>query len=66
MKSIKFTLPPAIFMLITAIGALGWQFGKFARDGDWFLVGIDIVLAILAFSMILEVRKWIYRTLKKG
>lgn len=65
-KSIKFTLAPAVFMLITTIGALGWQLGKFAGDGDWFLVGIDIVLAILAFSMILEVRGWIYRNLKRG
>ena len=58
-KHIKFTLIPAIFMLITTIGALGWQFGKFVSSRDWFLVIIDIVLFILAFAMILEVRNWI-------
>lgn len=62
-KHIKFTFIPAIFMLITTVGALGWQFGKFVQEREWFLVAIDIVLAILAFSMIMEVRNWILRKL---
>ncbi|MBI5143557.1 MAG: carbon starvation protein A [Candidatus Omnitrophica bacterium] len=57
-KHVKFTLMPALFMLITTIGALVWQLGKFVKEGDWFLAVIDIALLILALSMILEIRNW--------
>ncbi|MDD5496510.1 MAG: carbon starvation protein A [Candidatus Omnitrophica bacterium] len=59
-KHVKFTLVPAIFMLITSIGALGWQFGKFFQEGNWFLVVIDAGLVVLALAMLVEVRKWIW------
>lgn len=64
-KHVKYTLMPAVFMLITTIGALGWQFGKFVREGDWFLVIIDMALVTLALSMILEVRNWTQRKMGK-
>ncbi len=64
-KHIRFTLAPAIFMLLTTIGALFWQLGKFIVDGDWFLVMIDIVLVILALSMIMEVFEWARRRTSK-
>ncbi len=64
-KHAKFTLIPAIFMLVTTIGALGWQFGKFYRDKNWFLVGVDIVLVALAFAMMVEVRKWISKKMRR-
>lgn len=57
-KRIRFTFIPAIFMLVTTIGALGWQLGSFMASGDWFLMSIDMVLAILALAMILDVYKW--------
>lgn len=63
-KHVRFTLPPAIFMLLTTIGALFWGLGKFIVDRDWFLVIIDMVLVILALSMILEVCEWAKRRLK--
>jgi carbon starvation protein len=66
-RHVKFTMAPAVFMLFTAVGALGWQFGKFFKDGDWFLVALDIVLVALAFAMIIEVRRWFkHKLLKKG
>jgi carbon starvation protein len=55
-KRVNFTLIPAVFMLVTTIGALGWQFGKFLGDKNYFLMGIDVVLASLALSMLIEVR----------
>jgi len=64
-KHIRFTLAPAIFMLITTLGALGWQLGKFLGDGDWFLAGVDISLLLLAFSMVTEVHSWALNNIKE-
>lgn len=57
-KHIKFTLLPAIFMLVTTVAALIWQLRDFIKNGDWFLTGIDIALLILAFAMVSEVHRW--------
>ena len=65
-KHTKFTLVPAIFMLVTTIGALGWQFGRFYRDKNWVLVGIDLVLVALALSMMVEIRKWISKKMRRA
>lgn len=64
-KHIKFTFIPAVFMLLTTIGALAWQLGKFMADGDLFLVGVDIILVILALSMMWEIYKWARIRLKR-
>lgn len=58
-KHVRYTFIPAVFMLATTIGALGWQLGKFIVDRDWFLVGVDVLLVILSVGMMLEVYKWI-------
>ncbi|MDP2913493.1 MAG: carbon starvation protein A [Candidatus Omnitrophota bacterium] len=65
-KHIKYTLVPAVFMLVTTVGALVWQLGKFVKSGDWFLAGIDAALLALAFAMIAEVHKWARRKLKRA
>jgi carbon starvation protein len=64
-KHAKFTLIPAVFMLITAVGALGWQMGAFLKESNFFLMVVDLVLVVLAVSMLVEVRKWIWNRLKK-
>jgi carbon starvation protein len=58
-KDVRITLIPAIFMLVTSVGALGWQFGKFLGGGDYFLIVVDTVLMALALSMLIEVRSHI-------
>lgn len=54
-KPTKKTLYPAIFMLITTIAALGYQFVNHLKNGDYLLLGITLVLAVLALVMTIEV-----------
>ncbi len=60
-KHIKFVFIPAVFMLLTSIGALGAQLGNVIAYGDFFLTVIDIALVILAIAMVLEVYGWTRR-----
>lgn len=60
-SSRRFTLVPALLMLVTTIGALVWQIrGALAgvgRDGpDWFLAGLCSVLIVLALAVSFEAR----------
>ncbi len=57
-KHTRYTFVPAVFMLATTLGALGWQLKKFISDKDWFLVGVDIILVALSLAMILEIFEW--------
>lgn len=54
-KSIKFTLPPSLIMLVTTIAALIYQIIRFIKTQDWLLVVIAFALLGLAFYMLLEV-----------
>jgi len=49
-KPTTYTLVPAVFMVITTIGALGWQAYRFvtAPQPNWFLGGTSVVLIGLA------------------
>jgi len=56
-KAIKYTLPPALFMLATTIGALIYQLIHFIPQKKYLLSSVSIVLLILAFFVILEAVK---------
>lgn len=56
------TLVPALFMLITTVGALLWQIyaatvGRGQARPDWFLAGLCTVLVLLAALVSTEVRR---------
>ena len=51
----KKTLYPAIFMLITTVAALIYQFTNHLKNGDYLLLSITMILIILALVMTLEV-----------
>ena len=54
-KPTKYTFYPAVFMLITTIGALAYQvICVFLPAGNWLLAGIGVVLTILAVVMTVE------------
>ncbi len=60
-SSRRFTLVPALLMLVTTIGALVWQIRSalsgVGRDGpDWFLAGLCGVLIVLALAVSFEAR----------
>jgi len=54
-KSTKKTLYPAIFMLITTLGALGFQLANNFRTKDYLMLTITLVLIILALVMTFEI-----------
>ncbi len=53
-KPIKYTLPPALFMLVTTIGALIYQLIHFIPEEKYLLAVVSVALLILAFFVILE------------
>ncbi|MFH1997062.1 MAG: carbon starvation protein A [Candidatus Omnitrophota bacterium] len=66
-KSGKITLYPAIFMLITSLGALIWQLGLFISDRNYLLIVVDVALIALAASMVTEAYVWLKKLrLSKG
>ena len=60
-KSIKFVIFPAIFMLLTSIGALIFQIVDFVKNRDLVLTLVSIALVILAGMMSMDVLKMIIR-----
>jgi carbon starvation protein len=54
-KSVKFTLLPALFMLVTAIGALFFQLTKYVRSRDYVLVAVVLALTGLSAYMVYEI-----------
>ncbi|MFH1338621.1 MAG: carbon starvation protein A [Candidatus Omnitrophota bacterium] len=54
-RSIKFTIYPAFFMLITTIAALIFQIARYIAQRDSILLVVSILLLILACFMIFEV-----------
>jgi len=54
-KSVKFTLIPAIFMLVTTVAALIWQCVKYIVNKDVVLLIVTIMLLGLAVFMIIEI-----------
>jgi carbon starvation protein len=63
-KPTAYTLYPALFMLVTALGALIWQIGGFLTGGKHLLTVIGIVLVVLAFFLIWENVRMIRRVMK--
>jgi carbon starvation protein len=52
----KYTVYPAIFMLLTTLGALVYQGYKFFKSKNFFLGGISVILIILAVIIVYEAR----------
>jgi len=64
-KSIKFTLLPALIMLVTTIGALVYQIIGFVKTEETALLFIALVLLGLALYMMLEVDIILFRAIKQ-
>jgi carbon starvation protein len=59
-----FTLVPMIGLLIMTVAALLMQLIQFYRDGDWFLLSLDILVLIAAIAVVLEVAGALTRSLR--
>ncbi|MFH1856661.1 MAG: carbon starvation protein A [Candidatus Omnitrophota bacterium] len=61
-KPVKVVLWPAVFMLVTTLGALLILLKEFFTAGKWFLLSIDCFLLILSLSILQEsvvyFKKW--------
>jgi carbon starvation protein len=53
-KPTGYTLYPALFMLVTTLGALIWQIGVFLAKGNHLLSAIGIILVVLALFLVAE------------
>jgi carbon starvation protein len=54
-KRIRYTIIPAIFMLITTVGALVYQMIRYWKEKDYILLGASFALIGLAVFMLSEV-----------
>lgn len=62
----KYTLYPALFMLVTTIGALLYQGYQFFRSKSYFLGSISLVLIVLAAIIVYDARRILFRAEPKG
>lgn len=53
-KSIIYTAIPLVFLLVMSVFALVIQLQKFVEDGNWFLVGLDVVILVAASWVAVE------------
>ena len=60
-KTLKFTIFPAIFMFVTTIFALVYQAGKYINTKDYLLFCVSVVLLLLAFYLLIESAKVLFR-----
>ncbi len=65
-KAISYTLIPTIFVLITTIGALGYQIYSFLAAKNYLLMAVAIILIILAVFVCWEAFLVINKTKKGG
>ena len=56
-KFVRFTAIPALFMFLTATGALIYEGIKSVRSKDYLLIAISCALLALALFMVVEVIK---------
>jgi carbon starvation protein len=58
----KYTVIPAVFMLLTTLAALFYQgFHFFFRTSDYLLGGVCLILILLAFVIVYDARKILFR-----
>ena len=60
-KSLRYTILPLIFMLVTSIGALVYQLAGFIKNREFVLVAVGIILMIMAIAMAADVLSVIKR-----
>jgi carbon starvation protein len=58
----KFTLIPAVFMLVTTLAALFYQGFRFFSGGKYLLGSVSIILILLALTIVYDARRLIFRT----
>lgn len=59
-----FTLAPIVLILAVTIFALFVQLLQFYQSGDWFLLGLDLVVLVAAVLVVLEVSAALSRGLR--
>lgn len=62
-RFIRYTLWPAIFMLLTTLGALFYQLLNFIKDKNFLLMGFSIALITLAGFILIEAKN-VYKRIK--
>jgi carbon starvation protein len=65
-QHIKYSLYPALFMLLTTLGALFLQISQFMKGRQYMLASIAAVLVLLALFMVIEVLKVVIRYVRGG
>lgn len=56
-KNYKITLIPAIIMIVITLFALGFKLSDFAREGNYLLSGISLVLMVFGILGVFEFRR---------
>jgi len=62
-RPVWFTLVPMLLILVVTVFALFAQLAQFYREGNWFLLGLDLVVLVAAILVVLEVSSAMSREL---
>ena len=60
-----YTLVPMMLLLVMTLSALLLQLGSFYRGGQWFLLGLDLLVLAAALLVILEAAAALIRALRR-
>ena len=63
-RPVWFTLVPMVLILIVTVFALFVQLAQFYRAGNWFLLGLDLVVLVAAILVVLEISSAMSRGLR--
>ena len=63
-RPVWFTLVPMVLILVVTVFALFVQLAQFYRAGNWFLLGLDLVVLVAAGLVVLEVSSAMSRGLR--
>ncbi len=53
-RAIWFTAVPMLLLLVMTVGALIVQLVDFYRSGEWFLLGLDVLILVASIFVVLE------------
>ncbi|MFU8877623.1 MAG: carbon starvation protein A [Wenzhouxiangellaceae bacterium] len=64
-RPVRYTLVPMVLILVVTLMALLIQLAQFWRQGDWFLLALDLVVLAAAVLVVLEVTAALRRELRR-
>lgn len=63
-RPVRYTLVPMVMLLVMTVSALGMQMVTFWRNGEWFLLAVDLAVLAASLMVVLEAASALARGLR--